>query len=237
MLPLEQNTAKRAVLAWYDILILTLIFWGLGIASSTLAYIDLVRGTATIDQNLVFTASDNYIMLAEQAVCLFAAGLYLWFRRFDFGSWNIRFSLRAVGFGCLIFLGGALLIDAYSLIVWPLEEIAPFPHRIGAFFENEWVSTGIYAVFNGIYEEIYFLGICLAVAPEHQKWAVPFSLLVRVSFHTYQGMFSAIGIGVLFGLFIYLLYRRSRDKNLMPFFVAHMWGDILGLGILRLFIE
>ena len=91
----------------------------------------------------------------------------------------------------------------------------------------------IYAVFNGVYEEIYFLGICLAVKPEHRKWAVPFSLLVRVSFHTYQGMFSALGIGVLFGLYFYLLYRRSKDKNLLPFFVAHMWGDIIGVGILH----
>lgn len=184
---LEQNASKRATLAWYDILILTVIFWGIGIVSSTHAYIELARGTATIDENLVFSAADNYIMLAQQAVCLAAAGIYLWFRRFDFKSWNIRFSIKAVGIGCLIFLGGAMLMDAYSLIAWPLEEIAPFPHIIGAFFENELVSTVIYAVFNGVYEEIYFLGICLAVKPEHRKWAVPFSLLVRVSFQHLSG--------------------------------------------------
>lgn len=230
---LEQNASKRATLAWYDILILTVIFWGIGIVSSTHAYIELARGTATIDENLVFSAADNYIMLAQQAVCLAAAGIYLWFRRFDFKSWNVRFSLKAVGIGCLAFLGGAVMMDAYSIIVWPLEEIAPFPHMIGSFFGNELVSTVIYAVFNGVYEEIYFLGICLAVKPEHRKWAVPFSLLVRVSFHTYQGMFSALGIGVLFGLYFYLLYRRSKDKNLLPFFVAHMWGDIIGVGILH----
>ena len=44
---------------------------------------------------------------------------------------------------------------------------------------------------------------------------------------------AALGIGVLFGLYFYLLYRRSKDKNLMPFFVAHMWGDIIGVGILH----
>ena len=230
---LEKNSSKRASLAWYDILILTAIFWSVGIVSSTHAYIELIRGTATIDENLVFSAADNYIMLTQQGVCLAGAGIYLWFRRFDFKSWNIRFSPKAVGLGCLVFLGGAVMMDAYSLIVWPLEEIAPFPHIIGAFFGNELVSTVIYAVFNGVYEEIYFLGICLAVKPEHRKWAVPFSLLVRVSFHTYQGMFSALGIGVLFGLYFYLLYHRSKDKNLVPFFIAHMWGDIIGVGILH----
>ncbi len=237
MFSLEQNTSKRTLLAWYDILILTVIFWGMGIVSSTSAYIELVRGTATIDQNLVFTAADNYILLAQQAACLATAGIYLWFRRFDFKSWNVRFSLKAIGFGCLIFLGGALMMDAYSMIVYPLEEIAPFPHMIGAFFGNELVSTVIYSVFNGVYEEVYFLGICLAVTPEQRKWTVPFSLLVRMSFHTYQGMFSALGIGVLLGLYFYLSYRRSKDKNLLPFFVAHMWGDILGVGVLRFFIS
>lgn len=233
---LEKETKKRSCLAWYDLLILTAVFWGLGIWSSTGAYIELIRGTATVEENLVFTAADNYIMLAEQAVCLLAAGLYLRFRRFDFSMWKVRFSLKAVGVGCLIFLGGAVMMDAYSLIAWPLEGILPFPHMIGAFLGNETVSTVIYAVFNGVYEEIYFLGLCLAVKPEHLKWAVPFSLLVRVSFHTYQGMLSALGIGILFGLYFYLLYRRSKDKNLLPFFVAHMWGDIIGVGILYYFV-
>jgi hypothetical protein len=77
----------------------------------------------------------------------------------------------------------------------------------------------------GIYEELYFLGICLAVRKEHLKWPVPFSVLIRVSFHTYQGILSALGIGLLFGGFRYLL----------PFFIAHAVGDIFGLGILSYF--
>lgn len=93
----------------------------------------------------------------------------------------------------------------------------------------------IYALLNGVYEEIYFLGICLAVRKEHLKWALPFSLLIRVSFHTYQGMISALGIGLLFGIFMYLMYRRSKDRNLLPFFIAHAIGDIFGLGVLSYF--
>ena len=78
---LEKNSSKRASLAGYDILILTAIFWSVGIVSSTHAYIELIRGTATIDENLVFSAADNYIMLTQQGVCLAVAGIYLWFRR------------------------------------------------------------------------------------------------------------------------------------------------------------
>ena len=45
-------------------------------------------------------------------------------------------------------------------------------------------------------------------------------------------MVTALGIGLVFGLYMFLLYHRSKDKNLMPFFIAHIIADIFGLGIL-----
>ena len=209
--------------------------WGEGIYTSTVSYIALMQGTTTVGGNLSFSAADNYGALALQAGLLLLALLYLWLRRFDFKAWTIHFDLKAAGCGILIFLAAALLLDVYFLLTDPLAGVLPFPGPIGAFFGGETVSGVIYALLNGVYEELYFLGICLAVRKEHLKWAVPFSLLIRVSFHTYQGMLSALGIGLLFGAFMYLLYRRSKDKNLLPFFIAHAIGDIFGLGILSYF--
>ena len=230
-----QNKEKNTYLKWLDILVLTLILWGEGIYTSTISYIALIQGKATIDDNLSFSATDNYGSLALQAGLLLLALLYLWLRRFDFKAWTIRFNIKAVASGVLIFLAAALLLDIYFLLTNPLTGVLPFPGPIGAFFVNETVSSVIYALLNGVYEELYFLGICLAVRKEHLKWAVPFSLLIRVSFHTYQGIISALGIGLLFGIFMYLLYRRSNDRNLLPFFIAHAIGDIFGLGILSYF--
>lgn len=230
-----QNKEKNTYLKWLDILVLTLILWGEGIYTSTISYIALIQGKATIDDNLSFSATDNYGSLALQAGLLLLALLYLWLRRFDFKAWTIRFNIKAVASGVLIFLAAALLLDIYFLLTDPLTGLLPFPGPIGAFFVNETVSSVLYALLNGVYEEIYFLGICLAVRKEHLKWAVPFSLLIRVSFHTYQGIISALGIGLLFGIFMYLLYRRSKDRNLLPFFIAHAIGDIFGLGVLSYF--
>lgn len=227
-----QNKEKNSYLKWFDILVLTLILWGEGIYTSTVSYIALIQGVTTVDDNLSFSAADNYIALALQAGLLLLALLYLWLRRFDFKAWTIRFNLKAVICSALIFLAAALLLDVYFLLNDPLTGVPPFPGPIGAFFGSETLSSVIYALFNGVYEELYFLGICLAVRKDHLKWAVPFSLLIRVSFHTYQGMLSALGIGLLFGIFMYLLYRRSKDSNLLPFFFAHAIGDIFGLGIL-----
>ncbi len=230
-----QNKEKINHLKWFDILVLTLILWGEGIYTSTASYIALIQGSSTVDDNLTFSATDNYGALALQAGLLLLALLYLWLRRFDFKAWTIRFNIKAVASGVLIFLAAALLLDIYFLLTDPLTGVLPFPGPIGAFFVNETVSSVIYALLNGVYEELYFLGICLAVRKEHLKWAVPFSLLIRVSFHTYQGIISALGIGLLFGIFMYLLYRRSNDRNLLPFFIAHAIGDIFGLGILSYF--
>lgn len=40
---------------------------------------------------------------------------------------------------------------------------------------------------------------------------------------------------LLFGGFVYLLYRRSKDKNLLPFFIAHAIGEVFGMGIISYF--
>lgn len=222
-------------LKWFDVLALTVLLWGESIRSSTMAYIALIQGTTTVEEGLSFSVADNYGALIAQAGCLALALLYLWARNFDFRVWTIKFAPKAVVYGILIFIASSLLFDLYMILAGPLQAGLPFPGPIEGFFGNEMVSTVIYAMLNGVYEELYFLGICLAVEPKCLKWAVPFSLLVRVSFHTYQGMISALGIGILFGGFLYLLYRRSRDKNLLPFFVAHAIGDIIGLGIISYF--
>ena len=228
---------KRHQLAWFDILILTVILWGEAIYTSTAAYYWLLTGANTIEDNLVFTPADNYLALAQQAGLLLAALLYLRLRQFDFSKWSIRFNMKSIVCGGMIFVCGALLFDVYSLAVGPLAETLPIPGPIGSFFGKERVSDVIYALLNGVYEELYFLGICLAAPPKQQKWAVPFSLLIRFSFHTYQGVLSALGIGLLFGGFMYLLYSHSKSKNLLPFFVAHALGDVFGLGILHLFFQ
>ena len=232
MFSYRQNKEKIRHLKWFDILILTLIMLGQAIYNSTMSYIVLIQGIVTIEDNITYSAADNYFGLARQIVYLLVALAYLWLRCFDFKTWTIRFNLKAVIYGILIFLGAALLLDIYNLLTYQLTVASLFAGPIGAFFGNETVANVIYAILNGTYEELYFLGICLSVKKESLKWVVPFSLLIRVSFHTYQGMVTALGIGLVFGLYMFLLYRRSKDRNLMPFFIAHIIADIFGLGIL-----
>jgi len=243
-----RKRGKICTLRWFDVLTLTVILWGRSIIESTMVYLSYFgevpvyedssaseAAVVTEEGEIVFSVASNYGALAMQVGLFLIAMLYLWLRRFDFRTWSVRLTWKSPIFAALIFLGGALLLDLYFMLTSPVAERLPFPGPIEGFFGNETVSKVIYGLFNGMYEELYFLGICLAVAPRHLKWALPFSLLVRVSFHTYQGSISALGIGLVFGSFMFLAYRYSKDKNLLPFFLAHSLGDIFGLGVLSYF--
>lgn len=228
----NSNKKKISYLEWYDILIVTILLLGEGIYNSTLYFLALNQGTRTVAENQVFTPADNYSGLFRQAAFLIAALIYLWLRRFDFRSWRFRLDLKAAAYGVLLFAGVALLFDGYTFLTYYAPGMFAVPGPIGAFFNQEPVSRVLYAILNGVYEELFFLGICLAVRPNHLKFAVPFSLLARFSFHTYQGLTTALGIGFLFGIYFYFFYSRSKDKNLIPFFIAHTIADIFGLSLI-----
>ena len=103
---------------------------------------------------------------------------------------------------------------------------------IESFCKNFTVSVIPFAFLNGFYEEIFFLGICLSVEKKWIPEALIYSIIVRYAVHTYQGQISAICIGLVLGLTFFILYRRSKTKNLIPFFIAHAIGDVFGVGIM-----
>ena len=96
-------------------------------------------------------------------------------------------------------------------------------------------STVVYALFNGLYEEFFFLGLLLSTDTKKRSLVLLFSTIVRTSFLTYLGLVSALVIGVPFGLFYYYMYRNKND-NLLPYFLAHALADMVGTSFLSLFI-
>lgn len=232
---LSKNIENNNYLKWFDVIILTIIFCGSGIVTSTTGYLSILNGTADVSQSTVFTASDNYSALFSQGTNLLVAILYLVIRKFNFRNWNIQFNLKSIGLGILIFIGAGLLMDLYAYIVGLFTNPIPISDTdyVPSDYQIEMVSTVIYSLFNGFYEEIYFLGLCLLVEPKHLKWIIPFSLLIRVSFHTYQGLTSAFGIGLVFGIYMLFTYYKTKSKNLLPFFIGHALGDIFGLTIIN----
>lgn len=229
------NKEKITTLKWFDIAILSLILTGHGIIYSTIQYLDMLKNPVIPYPDLGFSPIENYQALAFLLVWLFVAFLYLLWRNFDFSVWlrKIRLTpwvpLQALGF----FLLAALVMDVFHLLSYEFA-IPAIPSFLPIVADFD-LSLVLYSLLNGFYEEIFFLGICLTVKPEHQKWAFLYSLLIRFAFHTYQGLGAAFGIGILVGSLFFFLYQKMNKKNLLPFFLAHSIADMIGLSVLYYF--
>ncbi len=232
---LGKQTLKE--LKWWDILILTVILFGQAIGQSTMMWLSL--GNRAIAASVEFSATDNIRAMMMQGTLLLIAMVYLRLRNFNFSQWKTKITLKATLLGILLFVVVALALDIYFMTVGSLFA-TPEPTPVAAMASvNPMLAqinytTLLFAMLNGFYEEIYFLGMCLSVSPQKLKYTFLFSLLIRISFHTYQGMVSAIGIGLL-GIIYYLTYEKSKRNNLYPFFLSHAIADVIGLGILAYF--
>lgn len=227
---------KRKELKIYDILILTVILFGQAIYTSTVSLLNPVTGVTYSVES--FTASDNIYAFTFQFVLLIIALIYLKIRKFDFSVWNMKISFKAILKGILIFVFVAILFDIYYILIgyiFPtpnVEDVALTGNNFINHIKTIDYTIIVYSLLNGFYEEIFFLGICLAC---NSKYRIPmfiYSLIIRYSFHTYQGHISAISIGFILGTAFYFLYTKSKDKNLTPFFIAHAIGDIMGVCLL-----
>ncbi|WP_373756641.1 CPBP family intramembrane glutamate endopeptidase, partial [Streptococcus ferus] len=149
---------KITVLKWFDIAIITVIMFGDGIYNSTLQYLALSNQTSTLKENLTFSSMQNYQALALQSLLLFLAFMYLVFRNFDFSVWTQKMVfepwllVKIVG----IFILAALAMDIYALVSYQLSAAAT--PSLAQLFPNLDLSLILYALLNGFYEEIFFLG-------------------------------------------------------------------------------
>lgn len=244
-----QRRTKAALeyLNWKDVLILTIILFSSFIFNSLSQSLNPEAfNHANVPMAAEFTSDFNWRMMGFQSVLLVVAFLYLYLRHFKFSQWTVRINAKSILLGVLLFIGISLLFDLYYGVVYHLfpqlnvdaasaSDITEGNPILEKMAEID-ISLILYSLLNGCYEEIFFLGICLSVAPEKRFFYFMYSLLVRYSFHTYQGTVSALAIGVLLGTAYYVLYTRMKDKNLFPFFLSHAIMDILGIGLINYFM-
>ncbi|ASM40657.1 CPBP family intramembrane metalloprotease [Campylobacter sp. RM12327] len=233
----KNKNSKITTLCWFDILTITLIMFSVAIYNSTTQYFALSSGDVSLEENLIFSSYHNYIAILVEVFYLFLLFLYLKFRKFDFSVLfgNIKFSLKAVLQGVLIFLFVAVLMDIYFFIVDIFFELFYTDSDIENLVKFD-ISIILFALINGFFEEIFFLGICLSVKKEYIKFAFLYSLIIRFSFHTYQGILTALGIGIVLGTAFFVIYKFMKTKNLFVFFIAHSIGDIIGLSMGYFFV-
>lgn len=232
-------------LAWWDCLVLSLIFFGEATWVSTQGW--LAQGGGQ-EELTTFTASDNWQALLDQGGLLLVALIYLWIRHYDFRQLQFKLEWSLFWKPILIFIGAALVCDlsfALAALIPGLQvDLNPWlyvpylsfsPMTLLKNLSAVDFSTIIYSLFNGYYEEFFFLGLLLSTPNESRPKVLLWSTFVRIAFHTYQGLVPALVIGISFGLFYYWVYTR-KTKNLLQFSLAHAFADIVGINLFLLFL-
>lgn len=226
------SAPKIKQLTFADIVILAIIFFGTSAYSSLAWYFALSQENQTVPENLSINDLANWQITAMQAVLLIIAWLYLRWRRFDFGVLNFKVDRYTLPLTLLLVFGAGLFADLYQFLhAFIVPEHYPETEQ-GYYQDADYTLRLIVtSLFNGFFEEIFFIGLVFTVKPQTLPKALVFSLFVRFIFHTYQGLAGALTItslGVSFWLF------RRKIPVLVPFFLAHGVFDIFGLSALGL---
>jgi len=205
----------------FDLVLVTAICFGLFILSSLDGVIRGFPAHQVSDQEL---ASLIFIELSATMLAV----TYMRFRGHDMRSLLPSPTLK----GAVI--GGALYLLTLAVGL-PLQALlshdASLSGTNGA-FHAAGVSTAmvlLVSVVNGMYEEIFLLGFLQrALKPSEGHFAVGTVLLVRLSYHLYQGPGGVLFVAV-FGTVAGYYYLKTG--KLWPAVFAHMIGDVVGLGL------
>ncbi|MDO4435603.1 MAG: CPBP family intramembrane metalloprotease [Cardiobacteriaceae bacterium] len=229
-----------------DVLILTTIFFGSAIISSHLGYVQLQESVAEAPTDWLLMEGNHWQSIGEECLWLVLAFGYLYWRKFDWRHFDFSVDKQsALKTVIYVLLAGTVATLYEYAQAWVHFGLFPeqYPTEIGEGLATEgsaevmneaaglpwdyWTGSFIlFALLNGFFEELFFLGVVFAVKPKALPYMVVFSLLVRFSFHTYQGIMGALTITTL-GITFALL--RYRYRQLLPFMWAHSVFDLVGL--------
>lgn len=222
---------RRNHLNPFDVFVLTLIFFGHAIYSSTAGYLELLAAGRAVPERLDMDASSSWMGIGTELASLALAAVYLLLRRFDFRQLDFGTDRRTPAKVAAYILAAGLVaaVCEYALSVcFPqLYADAAYPAEDGMAWNAHWsLPYFLFAFLNGFYEELFFVGLLFAVRKKHLPYVLLAGLLVRFAFHTYQGMAGALTITTLGVVFMLL---RLKYRDLLPFMLAHSFFDLFGL--------
>jgi uncharacterized protein len=193
--------------------------------------------------------SDGRMMRTMAIEGAMLAALFLWLGRRGWTPADLRIkpgvksSLLGIGLLVAMVLANTVTVAVLFLLDYQLrhhgENVLAFlggnsPHIKPHSVEISWIALVPAMVLNAYFEEI----TCMAYGFNQfaARWgpyvALPIIVVLRMSCHTYQGLFHAMGIGVVFTI-EGLVYWRTR--NLWPLIFAHMLLDLFSVSFMKVF--
>ena len=242
--PLEADGSIRPelIVPWWEIIAVAVPMLGVGISFS--AYYGFTHPSGSF----YLLVSDRFFLFngAFQSFMLACFLLYLRWRGWRPGDFRVRIGWMASlrGLELLVFTyGGFFAVTEFSrLMIWVMGP-TPYGFLTRLFvpvhvaippdgFHLAWATLVAGTLLNAFYEELVYMGygFNLWAAKYGPRTAVLFSILARLSVHTYQGTEHILPIGVwavIFGVW----YRYHR--KVWHLIVAHLMIDLISVGLLK----
>jgi len=170
-----------------------------------------------------YSDADNVWGIFIELVLGALALIYLRLRDFDLAALYPRPELRGTVIGIALYIVAWIAGD---LAVMPLQAADnTLPVVEFSYAGSSLVPIVLFAMVNGTFEEVFLLGVLArGLQDRGPAFAAGVSLLVRLSYHLYQGPAGAIWV-LVFGLVVTVYYLRTR--RLWPVVFAHILGDIV----------
>lgn len=204
-----------------ETLIVMTLGFGLFIYSSTIAFIENLKTTTT----KTYDSYDFVFIVVYEIIILTIIAYFLKQRGWTIKDFNLDFRLNMIGIAVLLVIirqtTGVLLTHSLTMLGVLNPDIIKKPYIS---FQSNIVSIGLISIVNSFYEEVLLIGyIFKRFEKYHSTIIIIGSLMVRASYHTYQGWanFPIVFIlGLVFGLY-YIRY-----KKLWPLIMAHGIGNV-----------
>jgi membrane protease YdiL (CAAX protease family) len=209
------QVTRVSTISILDAVVVSTICFGMAIVFSIQA---VLAGFPTAK----FSESGNTWMIGLEVVLSATALIYLYMRGFDISSLypspTIVGSFAGLGLFFLAWIVGLVVVTPF--VSGQKPQVVEF-----SFTGISLLSTIMFAMVNGTFEEIFLLGVLVrGLRGLGLSLAIGIPLLVRILYHLYQGPAGVIWI-LAFGLTFSFSYVRSQQ--LWPPVLAHILWDIV----------
>jgi len=180
----------------------------------------------------VYGMGHLYGLIVEELICLPAAALILWSRGWRPADFPFGVTRFATVLGIVVAFGtwgvDAILSIAFQFLFPALREMAD---AVGTYRPNrppDLIAIYILSIINPVFEEVVVCGYVIpALATRFGLTAaINVSVVIRCSYHLYQGI-AAAPFHLAYGLIQAYVFVRYR--NLWPLVVSHAILDFVGL--------
>jgi len=174
--------------------------------------------------NYVFTSRSHIILFFQELIQLALAAWILKIRGWSRSDFNLKASWILTGQGLLLyFLYYGIYCFNYNVLSSFLGAPEASSFYVYSRSEGNFLCELLVVLINPVYEEVFLVGYVLKALQKYGAFlAISTSVLIRLSYHTYQGV-EAVHIAILGTLFACAYWHQ---RELWPLIFAHALLDL-----------